>query len=216
MPTDSTSIDTDMEQASQALAAMDYLSCESLCLKALAEARRAERFSDYARILLPLQEARRQRRIIALSDDIVLGTDDQFDPDDWLSRHSAGCVALTHPHSAEDARQLCHKAREQRQYVEVLFADNEPEAPTWTLRAFEGPAVSCDLPAPSSVIDPAQWFLEASEKLGDAALADVDPTLKGIQLVDELQTRLNVFTDHELLHQRLADAARRLRSKGHA
>ncbi|GAB4108780.1 MAG: hypothetical protein Kow00105_16580 [Phycisphaeraceae bacterium] len=216
MPTDSTPIDTDMEQASQALASMDYLTCEALCLKALAEARRAERFSDYARILLPLQEARRQRRIIALSGDIVLGTDDKFDPGNWLSRHPAGCVTMTRPHSAEDARQLCHKAREQRQYVEVLFADNESAEPTWTLRAYDGPAVSCDLPAPSPATDPARWFLEASEKLGDAALADVDPTLTGVQLVDELQKRLNVFTDHELLHQRLADSSRRLRSKGHA
>ena len=55
-----------MERASVALVDMDYLQCEALCLKALALARAAADWAAYARIVLPLQEARRQRRMIAL------------------------------------------------------------------------------------------------------------------------------------------------------
>jgi len=66
-------LDALMEDASRALAEMDYLTCESLCLKALAAAREDGNWAYYKRILLPLQEVRRQRRMIAADGDVVLG-----------------------------------------------------------------------------------------------------------------------------------------------
>ena len=63
MPND---LNTTMEHASAALQSMDYAACEAGCLTALAMAGNARRWSDYARILLPLQESRRQRRMIAV------------------------------------------------------------------------------------------------------------------------------------------------------
>ncbi|MHC4996015.1 MAG: hypothetical protein ACYTGQ_13285, partial [Planctomycetota bacterium] len=55
-------IDTLMEEASEALAHTDYFRCEKRCLQALALARDDNDYERYARILLPLQEARRLRR----------------------------------------------------------------------------------------------------------------------------------------------------------
>ncbi|MEM6333906.1 MAG: hypothetical protein AAF823_11260, partial [Planctomycetota bacterium] len=54
-----------MERASGALVARDYAGCERLCLEGLGRAEAAGEWATYAAIVLPLQEARRQRRIIA-------------------------------------------------------------------------------------------------------------------------------------------------------
>lgn len=55
-------LDTLMENASLALAKTDYTTCETLCLQALAQARKDQDWDTYLRILRPLQEARRWRR----------------------------------------------------------------------------------------------------------------------------------------------------------
>ncbi|MEZ6191169.1 MAG: hypothetical protein R3C45_07735 [Phycisphaerales bacterium] len=214
MPLTLEQLDAIMEKASRALADMDYLTCEALCLDALTEAKRADRYGYYARVLLPLQEARRQRRMIAAAGDIQLGSGQGFEPGAWLENRVAGCVALTSPHKASDALAIHQQARQNKQFVEVLFADNELEAAEWTLRSYDGPTVSCAIDAPPPDMDSSQWFIEATERLGDAALTGVDSKLTGKALVDELESRLRVFPDHELLHQRLADAAKAVRAGG--
>jgi hypothetical protein len=202
-------LDGIMDRASQALADIDYLACETLCMEALAEARKAKRFGYYARVLMPLQEARRQRRMIAAQGDVQIGTAESgIDADGWLAEHQAGCIVLTHPLTAKDALALAERAHSEKKFIEVLFADNEPDAPSWTLRSYDGPDVCCDVKAPTPDQDVAQWFLLATEKLGDAALRSTDDTLKGEALILDLEARLRVFPDHELLHQRLAEAAR--------
>jgi len=210
-------LDEIMEQASQALADMDYLACEALCVQALTEAREQKRYRYYARVLLPLQEARRQRRMIAAQGEVLLGgtaggtaggAAEGIDWDAWLAEDKPGCLALTHPNTVEDAKALAERAREQGRFVEVLFADNQPDTAKWLLRAYEGPEVSCEVDAPTESQAPSQWFLNATEKLGDAALSTVDETLTGEARVEALEARLRVFPDHELLHQHLAQAAR--------
>ncbi len=49
------------------------------------------------------------------------------------------------------------------------------------------------------------WMLAAAEALGDAAIADVDPTKTSETRVEELYLRLQANSDHEKLHQVLAD-----------
>lgn len=202
-------LDGIMDRASRALADMDYLACEALCLEALVEARDQRRFGCYARVLMPLQEARRQRRMIAAQGEVTLDSSQPgFDTDRWLTELRAGCVVLTHPYTAEDARALAERVRREKKFIEVLFADNTADAPSWTLRSYDGPEVSCDVPSPASGQSPAQWFLHATEQLGDAALRSIDDSLRGEALILDLEARLRVFPDHELLHQRLAQAAR--------
>jgi hypothetical protein len=55
-----------MERASGALGRMEYFQAEELSLKALLRARGRDDFERMARICMPLQEARRQIRQIAL------------------------------------------------------------------------------------------------------------------------------------------------------
>lgn len=212
-----------MERASQALVAMDYLTCESLCVEALAEARRAQQWDTYARILMPLQESRRQRRMIAAEGAVRLGTGGlSGDASSWLGGHTAACIVVTHPHHAASARALHDAARRDRLHVEVLYADNTTDADTWRLTSFAGPAVVCEVAAPPAdwrdkwightasdrVKQPADWFIDATEALGDAALEQVATLTGSVERIDELEARLAAADDHEILHQRLAEAAR--------
>lgn len=229
-----------MERASQSLAHMDYLTCEAFCLEALAIARQEQDWAYYARILLPLQEARRQRRMIAADGVVRLGTARLEQPvESWMVNLQAGCVVLTHPHKASDAQKLDHEARRLRRCVEVLFADNTEGSEAWTLRSYRGPAVSCLVPAPPRAWQdswlapgerpstneedrdnddvelastPADWFIDATEALGDAALEQVTAAQGDSHRIAQLEAMLDVVTDHEILHQQLGDAARAMRT----
>ncbi len=247
MPVMRDDIDQIMERASQVLAGMDYLECEALCVQALALARQRRDWDYYARILLPLQESRRQRRIIAAAGVVRLGTS-ETPPDaaaSLLEKFDSGCIVLTHPLNALDAAALQTEARTRRRHIEVLFADNPANAATWTLRSFNGTQVSLTTPAPpadwrdrwltpdeqrtmaapvvlpgtpqeeivtTTPTTPADWFLVAMEALGDAALARVDASLESEARLKALETCLEAVTDHEILHQRLADTARTIPS----
>ena len=58
-------IDKLMDEASEALLATEYFTVVKLCKRALERARAADDFERMSRIVLPLQEARRQIRQIA-------------------------------------------------------------------------------------------------------------------------------------------------------
>lgn len=189
-------LDSTMEAASEALARMDYLSCETLCLDALASARASRRWAYYARILMPLQECRRQRRMIACDAGVFR---DQTDV-------AEGVVVITPPHGIETAAGTDRAARESRKHVEVLFV-SEITDDRWTVCSHRGPRVEVGTESPSDPIA-VSWFLRASEALGDAAIARVEAPLGDAARVVELERMLDVVTDHEKLHQRLGDAAR--------
>ena len=81
-----TKIDAMMEQASRALVGRDYFAAEKLALSAL---RRAHHDADYermSRIILPLQEARRQKRDMAFETRKVFVVDGEIP-------HGRGLVA---------------------------------------------------------------------------------------------------------------------------
>ena len=230
-----------MERASRALSAMDYLECEARCLEALSLARGQENWPYYARILMPLQESRRQRRMIAAEGIVRLGsTDLGTEPATWL-RHfpppAGGCMVVTRPHLPETAASFVRLARGQRRFIEVLYADNAASEPDWTLRSYSGPDVRSAVGAPTAdlvdrwisrsekqsiappgtgahvprvdqTVSATDWFLDACEGLGDTALARIDSKLKGAQRVEALEHCLQVVLDHEILHQRLGNAAR--------
>lgn len=175
-------IDQWMEEASQALVERNYGRCEDLCVRALAAAREAEDFDRLARILLPLQESRRQRRQIAEEAGVVVLNGPQRAPAAILDDHPAGCLLLTDPPYAEaDADALRALARRRHQAVEVLRVDQAG------LKAM---------------------FLRGLEDRGDALLAKVPRHQSAIEKVDRLLAELDRVGDHEIAHQRLAEAAR--------
>lgn len=202
-----------MTAASEALRDMDYVHCEQRCLDAMALARQSQRWTAMARITLPLQEARRQRRMAAVEGAIQLGTPDGLDVEPWLSAHPASAVVMTQPCTPANARALRDQARQRGLMVEVLFAecthDGGEKRETWTIATYHGPSVTVSVPGPKSAgKSDVDWFLDAYEALGDAAIAGADAPIGSAVRVEQLWSLIEAVEDHELLHQAFADAVR--------
>lgn len=179
----SVAIDQIMERASIELVEMNYAACERLCVDALRLARADEDFERYARILLPLQESRRLRRQTAVDAGVfVLAGRPRLSPGEILDAHPRGCILLlSPPYTREDEAAVRAAAFEAGAYVEPLVMDQP------TLR---------------------QAFEQQMEREGDNALAAVPLGLNAVHQVDALAAVLARVGDHEIAHQRLADAAR--------
>lgn len=223
----STAIDSIMQRASEALVSLDYALCETLCEEALAQARAAEDWPMIRRILLPLQEARRQKRQAALERLIVLGAELPAEPtaiSDLIGDAKVGCVVFIGKGKREVAAVQAEHSRSQSLPIEMLFADSEPGEETWRITTATDPLAVVELRAPKQAewvgcaIDPtrvkpptpAHWFMAASEALGDAALAACDAPAGTTRRFDQLLAANRAVSDHEILHQRLADAAKAL------
>lgn len=181
MPSDR--IDQIMERASQELVRTHYLACERLCLEAMELARETKDFERYARILLPLQEARRQRRQVAIEAGVFVLTGERQIPEAILDEHRGGCLLLVSPpYTLEDERAVRRLALERGLLVEAMLFDQE------SLR---------------------QSFEQQMERIGDAALAAIPRDRPPTEQVDMLAAVLDRVGDHEIAHQRLAEAARR-------
>jgi hypothetical protein len=217
----SQTLDQIMEDASRRLVEMDYLASETLCLEGLRRARADRDWVAYGRVLMPLQECRRQRRMIAAEASVQLGTAEGIT--ESLESLPAGCVVVTFPLSMGDASRLAEQAASRRRHVEVLWC-RDADDDLWTLETFDGAQISCRMPAPAEDLrnrsitaeqpDPLRraghWFIAASEALGDAALAAVEAPLGTLDRVEQLERMVQAVGDHEILHQRLGDAARAL------
>lgn len=173
-----------MERAGGMLLAMDYLGCEALCMQALGLARAAGDFDRYSRILLPLQESRRQRRQAAVDAGIHVISGARMEPAQILDPNPTGCLMLTSPpYTPVDEQALRQLARQRGLMVEVLLMDGE------ALRA---------------------CFERQMEHIGEAALAAMKKNLSPVAELEELEKVLDQVGDHEVAHQRLAAAARNL------
>lgn len=215
-------LDALMERASGALVAMDYFECEALCVEALAEARRRELWALYARIVLPLQEARRQRRMLACDGGVCLerheGTQARrHEGAETLENGVREGVVLVMPRlgagsEREVASALWMQALHERRAVEVMWVARA-EGEAWDVTSFAGPEVRVrvePLRAGASPERAVQWYLNAHEALGDAAIAAVDEggeSMGSVARVDALAAMVDAVPDHEKLHQRLAEAA---------
>ena len=219
----SLTLDQVMEDASRKLVEMDYLASEARCLEGLRIARENENWTGYGRVLLPLQECRRQRRMIAADAAVQLGTPDGMTGS--LLALSAGCIAVTHPLSAEDAGRLAKEAAKHRRHIEVLWCACDVDDEVWTIRTFDGSQIECKMPGPAEdfrgeLLEAASaghrlqtaghWFIAASEALGDAALSAVEAPEGSLDRLEQLELMVQAVGDHEILHQQLGDAARAL------
>lgn len=210
------SIDEVMERASAALAQTDYFACETLCLRALARARRVNDFERMARVCLPLQECRRQRRHEAVdSGRVTIVGALPLAP-----ASGPGCYLLEPPLLGVDA--LGVRAQLARRRVPALVLAREPAVRPGHAEAGRIPVVAVGggeghagpvvvrvrvAPPEGGSFTPA-WMLAAQEALGDAAIAQIDPAWPADHRVDDLLERLEGIPDHEKLMQALEHACR--------
>lgn len=197
-------IDTLMERATESLESASYFPAEALAQQALALAHQHGDYARMARILLPLEEARRQKRLCAV-DVGFAGILDEAPGDEWPDR--AGCWLVQPPLVGADGRELRHRADERG--VPILLLTREPvtQLGAWPIVVIGPVTVRAYVEPPDGEPDTA-WFLATSEALGEAAIASLDPDRCASRRVDDLFDLLSSVRDHDELHQALADACR--------
>jgi len=209
--TASSSLDRWMEKASEALIATDYFEAERCCLKALTLARRANDFDGMARICLPLQECRRQRRHAAC--DVPGCTVLSALPPAGASL-SPGRYLVQPPLVGLDDRTLRALADRQRVPVMVLAREPQSKSGRWPIVGVgTGPRepvvvrVQVDPPVSPEAPDLA-WFMATQEALGDAAIRKAPANVPADHHVDDMLDLLEAVPDHEKLIQAVAEACR--------
>jgi hypothetical protein len=227
-------VDALMERASQALVATDYFAAQELCLRAIERRRRARDFHRLARALLPLQEARRQLRQMAVD---AASAGQVFVLRSLPSRGvtiEPGAYLLEPPLIAMDARTFRDLARARKVPALVLAKEPTMSNGQWPIAAVGVALGGQPLPVvtrvrveppaqfmtgslrgvrtlsdiPRSELPGPEWFLRTQEALGDAGIAKIRADWPADHRVDDLLEYLEAVPDHEKLHQAVAAAAR--------
>jgi len=200
-------IDSLMESASRALVHTRYFEAERLAEEALAAARSSGDFDRMSRILLPLQEARRQRVQQALDVGAVTLVTAPITEEMPIER---GCYLIQPPQVGADARRLRLMALEREIPVAVLCREPKTKlglcpvvaiSPGMTMRTCVDPPQDWDNPD-------LPWFAQAMELLGEHAIESIDPALAVLKRLDALLLRLDALPEHESLHQALEQTCR--------
>ena len=168
-----------MEKAESALRTRRWFVAEAHAAEALRQARAANRFGEIGRILLPLQEARRQRAAEAAERGKVRVLAEA--PAEGAAL-PPGLVLVAPPLVGADARRLRLAAIEQQ--VPLLVVCREPitAAKTCPIVAIGGTTIRTRIEPPRRLEAPTKaWFLAALEQLGDAAIASI-ATLISLQV----------------------------------
>lgn len=210
-------VDEIMERASRALEGTSYFDAARLARDGLTRARRAADFGRMARIILPLQEARRQiREAAADTDRVAIVTE--------LTRAALepGAYLVQPPLIGVDARDIRERAERRRSPVIVVAREPLTRDGLWPIVAIAPTTIRAKVvpPWPLERVEaspskdqppaapPMSWMLAAGEALGDAAIAGVPTDLPPAWRVDDLLDALDAIPDHEKLAQALAAACR--------
>jgi hypothetical protein len=197
-----------MEEASEALVATKYFECERLANEAIALAVPAQDFERLARILLPLQEARRLKRQAAVDSGHIVRLDNYDALEPLLSGAKPikpGMYLIEPPLVGADGRELRERANASE--VPVVVVVREPVTATgqWPVVMVGPVTVRARVdPAPKKLT--ARWMLECGEALGDAGIAMISTTIAARDRAEKLLAALAAVVDHEKLHQAAAEA----------
>lgn len=211
-PKPSARIDKLMDLAGRALVETHYFEAEAACMEALTLAHSTADFERMARILLPLQEARRQIRLQAVDSGNLFLVNEPIPEGQKID---PGCYLITPPLVGADARDLHDRAT--REEVPVMVLAHEPPVRSLKLdrRPGDWPIVMIGPVTVRAYVAPPEggeitmeWFEWAAEQLGDKAISEVDAGMTHAARVDDLFERLHSVSDHEKLHQALEQACR--------
>jgi hypothetical protein len=210
-----------MERASIALAGTRYFEAERLASQALHKAYRALDFDRMARIVLPLQEARRQKRQIAEDAGAVLVFSSLAALD---APPMPGMFLFEPPLIGADARGYREVADAQKVAVFVLAREPMSRDGMWPVVSVGDVSVRAKVAPPFPVQrletgptrddsarfgpPPPEWFTHAAEALGDAAIARLNPADPAAWRVEDLLLATDAHPYHEKLHQALEACCR--------
>lgn len=196
-------IDALMEQASAALVKEKHFDCERLCMEALRAAHAARDYDRIARIMMPLEECRRQRRLEALDTGRVI----QVKAVDDLAKLNPGCYLLCAPGCVgADGRALRELAIERR--IPIAVVVHEPLTRTGLLPLVAvGPTTVRVREKPPEEFC-TEWFAAALEALGEEAMAGIEWEGPGATRVNQLLEALETVPECDLIHQKIVEACR--------
>lgn len=202
----SNKIDALMERAGEALSRGEYFECERLCDEALSATFRARDFERMARIVLPLEEARRQKRLAAADAGLIVAIDGEAGLDGKIE---PGCYLIEPMLVGADGRDFRDRADELEVPVIVIVHEPVTQLKRWPIVMVGQTTIRTTVEPPSKKrpLD-VEWFLEAGEALGDAAIDEVEVDLPAETRVERLLQRVQTLRDHDKLHQALMEACR--------
>ena len=212
-------IDQLMEQASEALVRTDYFESEELALRALNAAYDTTDYERMARIVLPLQEARRQKRLAALDTGVLVRLNEADQENLAECEIEPGCYLFEPLLVGADGRDFRERANLQRVPVHVVVREPRTNEGLWPI-VMIGPLTVRTKVRPPARNDEdevsIEWMQKASESLGDAAIMKVDTTRSAADQVGQLLDLLGTCPDHEKLHQAFESACRAAMREGAA
>lgn len=199
-------VDQLMEQASEALARTDYFECERLAADALELAHQAADYGRMARIVLPLQEARRNKRLAAVDSGKLIILTERVPP---RSEIETACYLVEPPLVGADGRELRERADEEGVPVFVIVREPRTQLGKWPVVMIGPVTVRARIDPPAHPDGPdLAWFEHAGELLGEEVLDQIDPDAPAPARVDQLSDALATVVQHERLHQALEAACR--------
>ena len=202
-------LETMLGRSEEALKNSEWFEAERLALKALEAGREVEDFEFMARVTLPLQEARRQRTLMAIDASKTVRILEHVEPEPEIE---PGIVMVRPPAVAADARRLRIAALQQEVPVLVLRREPETQMGLCPIVAIGRITVRVRIDGPKNPEKPtAKWVLSALEQLGDGAMDTVEENANNpLSVIDAILARLDSVPEHERLHQELAEACRKI------
>lgn len=192
-----------MEEASAALAAGDYFQCEQIAAKAMQAAFAKEDWESVARIAMPLQEARRQRRLLAIDANRIWVFEKS--PPSGEEPLESGCYVICAPCVAADARRINEAGLEQGVPVIALACEPRTQLGLLPIAVVGSTTIRAKM-KPVKTFTP-KWCLQAIDALTQSALETFDPGRAVHRQVEDLVDKVMTLPDSELLHQKLAEVA---------
>lgn len=195
-------IDRLMEQTTAARRAGDVFDAERFAAEALTLSFRALDFDRMTSALAELQGARESLRALALAVGAVHTLDSPGEPPPC----EPGCWLVAPPRVGAEARALRDAGLDSRQAVLVVCREPLTQTGLWPLVCVGPCVVRTRIKPPRSLC--VEWFVEAVEAVGAAAIDEVDPGDTPMDRLERLFERLQSAPDSLALHDAVAEACR--------
>jgi len=200
-------IDDLTARAAKAAKRAKFFEAERLALQALDLARDECDFERMARIVPTLREARRQHIDAAVDSGNMTILEAPFTDEIVIE---PGCYLVRPPLVGADARRLRLLAFSRETPVAVVCREPLARVGLCPVVAISGGVtVRMKVDPPLDPDNPdIDWFLDAVDALGEAALETVDPEQEVVRRIDALLARIDAVPDYEGLHECLQEACR--------
>jgi len=200
-------IDDLTARAAKAVKRAQLFEAERFARQALDLARDECDFARMAKIVPTLREARRQHIDAAADTGRMTILETQFTEEIGIE---PGCYLVRPPLVGADARRFRLLAFSRKTPVAVLCREPLAQIGLCPVVAISGGCtVRMKVDPPLDPDEPdIDWFLDAMDALGEAALETVDPEKEVVRRIDALLARIDAVPDYEGLHVCLEEACR--------